>query len=244
MMRLVALTKRELMSHFFAPVPYLVLFFFLLMTGFFFSFNVMAEQAYVSYQPVFQGLVFVLMFLMPLLTMTSVAEERARNTLETLLTAPVTDWQVILSKWTGTFLFYVVMLMPTLVYLAILTHFGRDIGKPDGGPVLAAYAGALLLGGMYISIGIFASSVTENALLSAFVAFFVIIGLWVFSGLPQVRESGPDWIKKAGAYLSPDAHFNEFLKGRLPLHDTLYFVTMTVFFQFLAVRALESRKWR
>lgn len=244
MSRLFALTRRELMSYFFAPVPYLVLFFFLLLTWVFFQFQVQRNYALVSYQPVFGALNFVLLFLVPLLTMTSVADERARNTLETLLTAPVTDWQVILSKWFGTFLFYVVMLAPTLVYLGILTHFGRDIGKPDPGPVFAAYAGALLLGGMYIAIGIFASSITENALLSAFVAFFVIMGLWVVSGLPQVQDSGPEWMGEAGRYVSPEAHFNEFLKGRIALHDVLYFLSMTVFFQFLAVRALESRKWR
>lgn len=244
MSRLIALTRRELMSYFFAPVPYLVLFFFLLMTWVFFQFQIQGTTAMVSFQPVFGALNFMLLFLMPLLTMTSVAEERSRNTLETLLTAPVSDWQVILSKWLGTFLFYVVMLLPTLVYLGILSWYGREIGKPDAGPVLAAYLGALLLGGMYISIGIFSSSITENALLSAFVAFFVIIGLWVLSGLPQVQDSGPDWLREAGRYLSPETHFNEFLKGRVSVHDCGYFVSMTVFFQFLAVRAIESRKWR
>lgn len=244
MTRLLALTRRELMSYFVAPVPYLVMFFFLLMTFLAFQFSVQGYRAFVSYQPVFSWLSFILLFLIPLLTMTSVADERARNTLETLLTAPVTDWQVILSKWLGTFLFYVVMLAPTLVYLAILMHFGRDIGKPDAGPVLAAYLGAMLLGGLYIAIGIFASSVTENALLSAFVAFFVILGLWIFAGLPQVSQSGPEWLRLASRYASPETHFNEFLKGRIALHDVGYFVTSTVFFQFLAVRAIESRKWR
>ena len=244
MSRLLALTRREVMSYFFAPVPYLVMFFFLLMTFLAFQFSVEDYRAYVGYQPVFSWLSFILLFLIPLLTMSSVAEERARNTFETLLTAPVSDWQVVFSKWLGTFLFYVVMLVPTLVYLAILMHFGKDIGKPDAGPVLAAYTGALLLGGMYIAIGIFSSSITENALLSAFVAFFVIIGLWMFAGLPQISQSGPEWIRETAKYLSPETHFNEFLKGKIALHDGVYFVTMTLFFQFLAVRAVESRKWR
>lgn len=244
MSRLFALTRREVMSYFFAPVPYLVMFFFLLFTFVTFQFSLVGYQAFVSYEPVFSYISFVLLFLMPLLTMSSVADERQRNTLETLLTAPVTDAQVIFSKWLGTFVFYVVMLVPTLVYLAILLHFGRDIGKPDPGPVMAAYLGALLLGGMYLAIGVFASSITENALLSAFLAFFVILGLWIFTGIPQVSQSGPEWVRETGAYLSPQAHFNEFLNGRIAIHDVGYFVTMTVFFQFLAVRALESRKWR
>lgn len=244
MTRLLALTKRELMAHFFAPVPYLVLFFFLLITGFFFQSLVQEDRTYLSYQYFFDALVFILMFLVPLLTMTSVADERSRNTLETLLTAPVTEWQVILSKWLGTFSFYVVMLAPTLVYLAILVHLGAEVGKPDLQSVAAAYLGALLLGGMYLAIGIFASSVTENALLSAFVAFFLILALWILAGIPQIGGAGPDWMRKTVKYLGPQEHFAEFLKGRLALHDVLYFVTMTVFFQFLAVRAIESRKWR
>lgn len=244
MSRFLALTRREVMSYFFAPVPYLVMFFFLLMTQVFFSFGVQGNSASVSYQPVFGALHFILLFLIPLLTMTSVADERARNTLEALLTAPVTDWQVIVSKWLGTFLFYVVMLAPTLVYLAILAHFGRDIGKPDTGPVLAAYVGALFVGGLYIAIGICASSVTENALLSAFVAFFVIIGLWIANGIPGVGQSGPDLLRQAARYVSPEVHFNEFLKGRIDSYDVVYFVSMTAFFLFLAVRAIESRKWR
>jgi len=246
MSRLLALTRRELMAYFFAPVPYLVMFFFLLLTFVFFQMQMlrMGQQFYVSYQPVFENLGSVLLFLIPLLTMNSVAEERSRNTLETLLTAPVTDLQVIFAKWCGTFLFYVVMLVPTLVYLAILVHLGAGIGKPDPGPVFASYLGALLLGGLYISIGIFASSVTENALLSAFVAFFAMIALMLFQVLPIVQDSAPDWLRTGAEYLSQHQHFAEFLKGRIAVHDVAYFVTTTALFLFLAVRALESRKWR
>lgn len=244
MSRLLALTRRELMAYFYAPVPYLVMFFFLLLTFVFFQMQVQGLRILVSYQPVFGFLGFILLFLIPLLTMNTVAEERSRNTLETLLTAPVADWQVILAKWFGTFLFYVVMLLPTLIYLPILQHFGADIGKPDAGPVLASYLGALLLGGLYISIGIFASSLTENSLLSAFVAFFAMIGLIVFEVIPAVRNTAPGWIRTGAEYLSQQRHFEEFLKGRIAVHDVVYFVTTTALFLFLAVRALESRKWR
>ena len=186
----------------------------------------------------------LLLFLMPLLTMNTVAEERTRNTLETLMTAPVADWQVIAAKWLATFCFYVVMLAPTLVYWGVLAEVGRNIGKPDAGPVLAAYAGALLLGGLYIAIGIFASSVTENSLLSAFVAFCVAVGLLVMELLTQSLGVTVSWAQDAGRYLSHQWHFLEFVKGQIALHDVIYFVSFTLFFLFLAVRALESRKWR
>lgn len=244
MSRLLALTKRELTAYFFAPVPWVLTFFFLLLTWFFFQWEVSSLYVAVSYTPVFAALDFILLFLVPLLTMNTVAEERSRNTLETLLTAPVRDWQVILSKWLGTFAFYVAMLVPTLVYWGVLAYLGREIGKPDTGPVLAAYTGALLLGGLYIAIGIFASSLTENSLMSAFLAFFLLISMLFVGVLPFLRDSAPAWMQEGASYLSQQRHFAEFLKGRIDLHDVVYFVSMTVFFLFLAVRSLESRKWR
>ena len=244
MSRLLALTKRELEAYFFAPVPWVLTFFFLLLTWYFFQWEMSQTYVAVSYGPVFVALDFILMFLIPLLTMNSVAEERSRNTLETLFTAPVHDWQVIVSKWLGTFSFYVTMLLPTLVYWAILAYLGREIGKPDPGPIMTAYLGALFLGGLYIAIGIFASSLTENSLMSAFLAFFILITMLSVGVLPFMRESAPGWMRDTAAYVSQNPHFAEFLKGRVDLHDVVYFVSMTLFFLFLAVRSLESRKWR
>jgi len=242
--RLLALTKRELSAYFFAPVPWVLTFFFLLLTWYFFQWEMSQRSVAITYGPVFVALDFILMFLVPLLTMNSVAEERSRNTLETLLTAPVHDWQVIVSKWLGTFGFYVTMLLPTLVYWAILAHLGKDIGKPDAGPILTAYLGALFLGGLYISIGIFASSLTENALMSAFLAFFILISMLSIGVLPFMQQSAPGWMRDTAEYLSQNQHFAEFLKGRIDLYDVVYFVSLTGFFLFLAVRSLESRKWR
>ncbi len=247
MSRVLALTRRELGSYFFAPVPYVVMFFFLILTWIFFQGSVFQfpmgrRVADVSYSHVFDTLHFILIFLLPLLTMNTVAEERSRNTLETLLTAPVHDWQVILSKWTGAFCFYVTMLAPTLVYWAILAYLGQSIGKPDPGPVASAYLGAMLLGGLYIAIGIFASALTENALLSAFFAFFVLLALIVAEFFPGVDEIA--WLRAAAGYVNPHKHLQHFLNGLIAPSHVFYFVSMTAYFLFLAVRALESRKWR
>lgn len=252
MTRLAALTKRELLAYFYAPVPYLVLFLFILLTAYFFRAGTISygtsTRAMLDAGQVFQSLAFILLFLIPLLTMNSVAEERSRNTIETLVTAPVTDAQVILSKWIGTFLFYIVMLLPTTAYVLILRHYGAEIGKPAMEPVLGAYAGSLLLGGFYIAIGVFASSITENALLSAFLAFVIMIGLLVlevFRGVvADVGGTLGDFLRGAITYLPQTGHFQEFLNGKVSVHDTLYFVLGTGLFLFLAVRSLESRKWR
>ena len=247
MTRLLALTRREILAYFYRPVPYLVMFLFLLMTAWIFWGSMQMGEAPITYVPVLQWLAFALLFLMPLLTMNSVAEERASNTLETLLTAPVADWQVIAAKWSATFTFYVCMLLPTLVYWPILSHFAAEaslVGKPDVGPIVAGYVGAMLIGGMYIAIGIFASSVTENSLLSAFLAFFAAIGLLIVNMFAGDPGSASVFWESAGGYLAPDRHYAEFLKGRIALYDVVYFASFILFFLFLAVRSLESRKWR
>ncbi len=247
MSRLVALVRREFESYVLNPVPWVLTFFFLLLTWFFFALEISGSRGYpvrVTYTPVFVSLDFILMFLMPLLTMSSVADERSRNTLETLLTAPVQDWQVILSKWLGTFLFFVLMLFPTLVYWLVLRHIGEPIGKPDPGPIATAYFGALLLGGLYAAIGIFASSLTENALMSAFLSFFLLIFLIAVGVLPFVQEASAEWVRLAATYLSPHDHFEAFLRGRIETKGLVYFGSTTALFLFFAVRSLESRKWR
>ncbi len=241
MSRLYALTRRELLAYFYAPEPYLVTFLYLFLTWFVVHDSLGAERVRVDYQGIFYWLDFLLLFLVPLLTMGSVAEERSRNTIETLLTAPVGDWQVILSKWMGTFAFYVVMLAPTLVYWLVLRVLAGDTTHLDGGPIVAAYVGALLLGGFYIAIGIFASSLTENARLSAFLAFFIML---VLMAIQLLRDHVSDTLRQAVDYLAQHDHFTEFLRGKIAMYDVLYFVTMTTFFLFLSVRALESRKWR
>jgi ABC-2 type transport system permease protein len=243
--RFAALTKRELMAYFYAPVPYMIMFVFLFMTWVFVGqFGLAGRQAIAAFEPVFQFLTFILLFLMPLLTMNTVAEERSRNTLETLLTAPVSDWQVVLSKWLGTFVYYVVMLLPTLIYWPIFTELGRDRAPFDPGPMASSYVGALLLGGLYIAIGVFWSSLTEDGLLSAFLALCTMIVMMVLQYIPWLRDSAPDWLRGPAEFLSQQEHFGAFLRGRVPLHDIAYFVLMTTLFLFLSVRSLESRKWR
>jgi ABC-2 type transport system permease protein len=241
MSRFMALTKRELMAYFYAPVPYLVMFVFLFVIWFVMKFFLGDRQARADYQPVFQFLTFILLFLIPLLTMNTVAEERTRNTLETLLTAPVSDAQVIASKWLGTFIYYAVMLVPTLIYWFVFKELARDKTPIDPGPVFTSYVGALLLGGLYIAIGVFCSSLTENGLLSAFLALCTLILMMIAQ--EWFRDSA-DWLRTASEFIGQQDHFQAFLSGKIALYDLVYFGLMTTFFLFMAVRVIESRKWR
>ena len=153
---------RELYAYFRSAIAYIVAAAFLFLCGLFFVGGVARWQD-ATLQAMFGSLSIVLIFVAPVLTMRLLSREQDLGTIELLLTAPVRDWQVIVSKWLGTFAFYVAMLLPTLVYWGVLAYLGREIGKPDTGPILAAYLGALFLGGLYIAIGIFASSLTENS---------------------------------------------------------------------------------
>ncbi len=248
MSRLAALTKRELLAYFYAPVPYLVMFLFLLITAAMVVPSLQGNQARVDYVYVFSWLDFALLFLIPLLTMNTVAEERSKNTLETLLTAPVSDWQVIFSKWLGTFAFYTVMLVPTLVYWVVFLQLGEGKQALDPGPVIGSYVGALLLGGLYIAIGVFASSLTENGPLAAFLAFCIMIFMMLFTmlfeAIPFLRDLSSDLVRTLVSFVSQRDHFQQFLQGKIAVYDLVYFVMMTTLFLFLSVRAIESRKWR
>ena len=115
---------------------------------------------------------------------------------------------------------------------------------PARASLWAALSVALLLGGLYIAIGVFWSSLTENGLLSAFLAFCTMILMMVFQVIPWFRDSAPEWVRNATAFISQQAHFESFLHGRIAMYDVGYFVLMTVLFLFLSVRSLESRKWR
>jgi ABC-2 type transport system permease protein len=243
--RFLALTKRELLAYFYAPVPYIVMFLFLLLTWFIVEPSLQVDppqSARIDYMFVLNWLDFALIFFIPLLTMNTVAEERSKNTIEMLLTAPVADWQVVVSKWLGSFTFYVVMLVPTLIYWVVFLVLGHGRQAIDPGPVLASYLGALLLGGLYIAIGIFASSLTEDGPLSACLAFVMIILLMV--GSMVLHDSSSETWRSAADYISQRDHFQQFLRGKVPVHDLVYFVMMTTLFLFFSVRALESRKWR
>ncbi len=239
-----ALLQRETMFYFHTPVPYMVMVLFTLASGWFF-FMILKEVPAITYRYSFQTIASFLIFLVPILTIRSFAEEKATGTVEPLLTAPVTEAHVVAGKFFGAVAFFVVMLLPTTAYFAVLRFIGESIGKPDTGPVVAGYAGMVLFGAFHVAIGIFASTLTQDSVLGAFLAFVITLFFWVIQPLMESRQllTTPGW-SEAGLYLSPTKHLEPFLKGTIPLMDLTYFVTFTAFFLFLSVRSIEYRKWR
>jgi ABC-2 type transport system permease protein len=239
-----ALLQRETMFYFHTPVPYMLMVLFTLISGWFFYIMLLQSQA-ITYRFSFQLIASFLIFLVPILTIRSFAEEKASGTVEPLLTAPVSEAHVVAGKFFGAMTFFVVMLLPTAAYYAVLRWIGQSIGKPDPGPVVAGFVGMVLFGALHVSIGIFASTLTQDSVLGAFLAFVMTLFFWVIQPVMESRQliSTPGW-SEAAIYLSPTKHLDAFLKGTIPLVDVVFFVSFTMFFLFLSVRSIEYRKWR
>lgn len=238
MRNVAALTQRELATNFLSPVAYIVAAVFLVATGHLFMKNTLVEGGEASVRSLLDSMAWLLVFAMPLLTMRVLADEFATGTIETLMTAPVTDVEVVFGKFLGVYVFYLGLLATTLVHVGLLFAYGAT----DVGVVLLGYLGMVLLGALYVAVGVFASALTRHQLVAA------IIGMGVLSVFTLVVDAfagwrGGDW-RTVLAYVNILHHFKDFSKGILDTKSLVFFISGTVFFLFLAVKVLESRRWR
>ena len=164
------------------------------------------------------------------------SEERRTGTLEMLLTAPVTEAQVVLGKYLGALLFYVFLWLPTLVYVALLAK-----SLPlDWGPIGAAYLGILGIGALFLAIGVFASAVTRNQMVAA-VFSFALTFLCFLPAFLEILVNDPK-VRDAVGYLNLYQHMDDFSKGIVDTRRLVYYVSVTAFFLFLASRAVDAGK--
>ena len=238
MRNVVPLTQRELAATFFSPIAYIVAAVFLITSGYFFLADTLISGHEATLRPMIEGMASILVFAIPLLTMRALADEFATGTIETLMTAPVTDLEVVLGKFFGQFIFYVSLLVTTVLHVAIIWHYGGL----EPGVVLLAYVGLLLLGAMFIAVGLFASSLTRYQLLAA-LGGIGILSLLTFVVDQLARWGGGNWRLVLG-YVNVLGHFEDFSKGFLDTRSIVFFITGTLLFLFLAVKVLESRRWR
>ena len=240
-----ATMERELRSYFLSPLGWVVA------TGFLF-FNGLAFQTILDYlnnpqapasmTPLdffFGGTLFfwlAMLFVGPVLTMRLLSEERRSGTLEMLLTAPITEGQVVIGKYLGAFLFFVFLWLPTLIYVALLA------GKLplDWGPIGASYLGTLGIGAMFLAIGVFTSAVTRNQVVAAVFAFSLVF-LCFLPAFVEGLVNDPK-LRDALQYLNLYQHMDEFSKGIVDTRHLVYYLSGTVFFLFLASRAVEAAK--
>jgi len=228
---------KELRSYFVSPVAYVIVAFWLVATGFFFwrSVDVSSEA---SLRDVFSVVTILLLLISPALTMRLLAEESRTGTLELLLTAPVRDWSVVIGKFLGALGLYAVMIGLTLFYPILLMLLG---GNPDWGPIWSGYLGLLLLGMSFLAVGLFASSLTSNQMVSAVIAFVILLILFVISQVAGSVSSGVgDFLSK----FSLTDHFDSFPRGIIDLKDVVFYLTFTAVVLFFTIQVVEGRRYR
>lgn len=228
------ITKRELGAYFTSPIAYLVIALFLIATGFIFYSTFFINQR-AELKQFFQLLPFAFTLFIPALTMKLFAEEHRSGSIETLMTLPVTETQVVMGKYFAAVITSSSMLVPTLFYIVTLVMFG----KPDFGPVIGGYLGSIVLCAVYSSIGIFASSITKNQIIAFFTAFG-ISGFFTLIHLFMIFLPGP--LVKIFDFFAFYPHFSSISRGIIDSRDIIFFLSVIVIFLMLTIKAQDSRR--
>lgn len=230
------ITKKELQSFFDSLMAYIMLVLFLGFSGLFtwlYGSDVfLTNQA--SLQTFFSIAFWTLFFFIPALTMRSLAEERRSGTIELLLTKPISEWHLILGKFLSTLLLIAIAVGLTLPYYITLSF----IGPVDHGVVWTGYLGILLMSSIYISIGLFASSITSNQIVAFLLA--ISIGICFHMLFSFISTAFPGWIGEVFNYLSVGTHFESISRGVIDSKDLIYFVSIT----FLGLAAAKTQLQR
>ena len=232
----VAIAWRETKAYFLTPTAYVVGSMFLVLTGIFFVFEITSTFPEATVRGLVEWASFFMVFLSPLLTMRLLAEEQKLGTLELLLTAPVRDWEVVVGKYLAALITMVVTVIMTLYYVLLLYSFG----DPDTGPVLSSYLGLVLYGAAALSVGLLASSLSSNQIVSAVVGTAALLTL---SFLDAVAQLVSGIAREVLNGLSMDAHLVDFNRGVVDTSNIVYYLSITAVFLFMTVRLLETRRW-
>jgi ABC-2 type transport system permease protein len=242
--RAATIARRDLIALFVSPAGWAVAALFVLLTSAFgFVVPVLGGQA-ATMDGVFSVITgFLLPVLVPVITMRSFAEERSDGTLELLLTSPIRDWEVAAGKWLGAFGFYVLLLLATLVYVVLLAvYVPGHLDTLDLGLIAATYIGLILAGGAATAIGVLASGLTQNQIVSFFLALTILLLTWYAGTLLGFFTQPP--ASAVFQYAGGSNRFQSFSLGQVTLKDSLYFLSLAVAALFLTTRLLDARRWR
>jgi ABC-2 type transport system permease protein len=227
--------RRELRSYFNSPVAYVVIIVFLSIIGWFFTNNLFLMNVS-TMRVVFELVPLVFLFFIPAITMRLLAEEKKSGTLELLTTKPVRDVEIILGKFLAAWALLAAALLPTLLYATTVAF----LGSLDPGPVFTGYIGLMLMGGVYIAIGLFASSLTENQIVAFIISFLIVLALFL---MDKVLLYVPEAFASTMEYLSIDYHFSNIARGVIDTRNIIYFGSLLGLSLYLATISLERRKW-
>ncbi|MYC31454.1 MAG: ABC transporter permease subunit [Chloroflexi bacterium] len=238
-----AVAWKEIQVYFGTPIAYIVGMIFLVVTGIIFASGVVPSEnnpfPEAALTAFFQSrwTIFFVILLAPTLTMRLISEEQKMGTIELLLTSPVRDWEIIVGKYLASLAFLVALLALTLYYPLMLFIFA----EPDPGPIFSGYLGLVLFGASALAIGMLTSTITSNQIVAAIVGIGLIGALFVVDFSSDLVEGVASvLVNEIGSY----AHYEDFSRGVIDTKHVVYFLSVTAVFLFLAIRALEFRRWR
>lgn len=241
-----AIFKKEINTFFAAPIGYIAIGAFLLLMGlfvWFFPDSSLLEGEYAHLDTLFLMAPTIFMFLIPAVTMRSLAEEKQSGTIELLVTRPISDWQIVGGKFWACLTLVVFALLPTVLYYITVYQLGAPKGNLDSGGILGAYIGLLFLAAAFVAVGIFASSVTNNQItafiLAASLCFFLYLAFDLLSRLPIFYGRSDDIVQAFGI----QHHYESMSRGVLDTRDLVYFISIIALFLAATSLSLQRRKW-
>lgn len=233
------MAQRELGAYFLSPIAYAVAAIFLFSTGLAFGLGTFANGGEASLRSLFEfWIILILVFVLPMLTMRLFSEEFRSGTIESLMTLPISEVEVVIGKFLGAFLFYVALLALLLVYPILLSFYGPI----DAKLLLCNYLGLLLLGGLYIAVGLFFSACTKHQIVAVLLSFALLaLATFASSGLAQEVEG---WPRAVLQHISIRTHFFDFVRGLVDFNHVVFFLTTSGLFLFFTVKRVEMRRWQ
>ena len=253
MRNVLAIAGKELRGYFASPIGYVLVGFYALLFGWFFytliaffdrqSMQMMAGQGgalnvnQMLITPLLMNATVIMLLVFPLITMRTYAEEKRSGTIELLLTSPITDFEIIMGKFLGALALFAAMLAVTLVHMVLLFTFGT----PEWKPIATGYLGLLLMGGSFLSLGLFISSLTRNQIVAGMITFSVFLLLWVINWVSTFVGPTAQTVLN---YLSITEHFDDFAKGIIDTKHVIYYLSFISMGLFLTMKSVDSERWR
>ena len=245
-----ALVRRELLAFFQGPNGFIIIaaVMFLIGLGFIVVLSGLnGEATPMPVTQVFYGTYFfwvILLLIAPVITMRSFAMERASGTYETLMTAPIGDWQVVLSKFTGALIFYMILWLPLLACSIVVRLYVGESAVLGLGTMLTSALGILMVGSLYMSIGCFASALTRNQAVAAVSGFALGAALFFTGFFSYFAGDRTDWLSQLARHISLANHMESFTRGVIDLGSIVFFLSLTGLFLYLTHKVVESRRWK
>ena len=227
--------KRELNSYFNSATAYVFIVVFLAILSWFYVNNTFLIGV-ASLRPMFEVIPLIFLFIIPAITMRLLSEEKRSGTIELITTKPVADYEIIFAKFFAAWALIAVAVLPTVLYWVSIA----SIGDLDNGPVIGGYIGIMLMAAVYISIGLFASSLTDNQVVAFIIGFLIMLVFFLFD---KILIYLPLWAVTTVEYIGVDYHFASIAKGVIDTRNLIYFFSVIGFALYLSVVSLDRRKW-